>query len=140
MHRHRRRRRLLHFKRIALFPLQRNSPTLLSSLSSRRARSSRPRPGGKGDSGDYQITPARINKIRKLTQPPAAVVKEWTEKVVKKKKKKKKKKNSAHSDKTNLLQLKVTDLIVQIEPFAGHIAIHVSKQRFCTNPHQKTRT
>lgn len=40
-----------------------------------------PSAGGKGDSGDYQVTPARINKIRKLTQPPAAVVKEWTEKV-----------------------------------------------------------
>jgi guanyl-specific ribonuclease Sa len=45
-------------------------------------------PGGKGDSGDYQISPARINKFRKLTQPPAAVVKEWTEKVRKKEKKK----------------------------------------------------
>jgi hypothetical protein len=51
-----------------------------------------PSAGGKGDSGDYQITPARINKIRKLTQPPAEVVKEWSGKVSCEKKKKKKKK------------------------------------------------
>jgi len=55
-----------------------------------------PSAGGKGDSGDYQVTPARINKIRKLTQPPAAVVKEWTEKVSTEEKKKGKYR-SAHS-------------------------------------------